>query len=153
LQAAQLPLLQYRPVPQPLPLAAFPVSRHCEAPVVQVVVPTLQADGVQAMFAVQATQSPSLQTMPLPQLRPLGALPDSRPCEVPVVQLVVPVLQGLPVSHDTFAVQDEQVPLLHTRLVPQLVPLVTLRPVSVHSGVPVVQDRVPVWHRFIGVQA
>jgi hypothetical protein len=33
---------------------------------------------------------------------------------------------------------------------PQLVPLVTLPPLSVQTGAPVEQERVPVWHTFVG---
>ena len=153
LQFWQLPLLHTRSVPQLLPLGALPVSRHSEVPVEQLVMPTLQADGWHCMFGLQATQLPLLHTWPLPQARPLGALPVSWHCEVPDSQLVVPSLQGLPVSQDTLAVQAAQVPLLQTWLVPQLVPLATFRVVSVHWGVPVAQDNVPVWHLFVGVQA
>jgi hypothetical protein len=107
-------LLQTLPGPQvdAEPLGALPVSTHSELPLAQVVVPTLQAAGWQAMFATHGTQAPSLQTLPLPQVFPLRALPDSMHWDAPVAQEVVPVLQGLFVVHETSGVQEAQLPLL-----------------------------------------
>ena len=143
-QVAQLPLLHTRPLPQDWPLGALPDSAHWEVPFAQEVVPTLQAEGSQAMLAEQVTQSPLLHTRPLPQDRPLGALPDSRHSDAPDAQEVVPVLHALPVEQDASAVQRVQLPLLQTMFVPQVVPLRTLVPVSLHSAMPLSQVSVPV---------
>src|SRR5258707_547434 len=43
-----------------------------------------------------------------------------------------------------------QFPPEQTRLVPQAVPFATLDPVSVHGGVPIAHDRVPVWQTLAG---
>jgi hypothetical protein len=71
---------------------------------------------------------------------------------VPLAQVVVPSLQGFPVSQETLGVQGEQLPLLQYRFVPQPVPLATFIPPSIHSGTPLVQESVPVWHLLLGVQ-
>jgi hypothetical protein len=47
----------------------------------------------------------------------------------------------------------QHAPLLHCRLVPHAVPLATFVPVSVQTGVPPLQESVPVWHGLGGVQA
>jgi hypothetical protein len=60
--ATQLPFPHTRLLPQLLPLGALPVSMQREAPVAQVVVPTLQADGSQALLGAQGIQVPLLQT-------------------------------------------------------------------------------------------
>jgi hypothetical protein len=50
-------------------------------------------------------------------------------------------------------VHETQLPVLQTRLVPQLVPSAWFRLVSVQVGAPVVQVSVPVWHGLVGVHA
>jgi hypothetical protein len=112
LHVMQLPLLQTLPEAQVLPLAAFPDSRHCGAPVVQTIVPNLQAEASHGMFAAQATQAPSLQTMPFPQLFPFGAFPDSSQTDAPVLHEVFPVLQGFCTLHETPGVHETHAPLL-----------------------------------------
>ncbi len=136
-------------MPQLVPAVLLLVlSTHVIAPVVQDVVPILQAPGlpVQVFPGVQAMQEPlPLQTRFVPQLTPPALLLPSMQVIAPVEQDVVPFLQavGLPVQA-TPAVQGTQVPLpLHTMLVPQLVPAVLL-PLSTHVCVPDAQDVVPV---------
>jgi hypothetical protein len=50
-------------------------------------------------------------------------------------------------------VHETQLPVLHTRFVPQLLPSAWFWFVSVQVGAPVVHVSVPVWHGFVGVQA
>ena len=89
----------------------------------------------------------------LPHALPAALFPPSTQTEVPVEHEVTPALQrfGLVVQARP-AVQAEHVPALHTRLVPQLVPSGSEVVVSVHTGAPVEQERVPVWHVLAGVQ-
>ena len=91
--------LQTMFVPQLVPAPLLPPSMHVIAPVVQDVVPFLQAVGlvVQPVPAVQAPQTPEpLQTMFVPQLVPAALLPPSMHVIAPVVQDVVPFLQAAP---------------------------------------------------------
>jgi hypothetical protein len=140
------------PEPQVFPLGALPLSMHFEAPVAQVVLPSLQADGSQAMPATQAVHSPLLHTRPVPQPLPLGALPLTLQTDVPVVHEVRPTLHGSLVVHGTSGVQGAQVPLLQTMFVPQAVPLGAFVPVSVHIGAPLSQVSAPTWHLLAGTQ-
>ena len=81
----------------------------------------------------------------VPHDEPLATLPDSAQTGAPVLQVVVPVRQGLPVTVQ-FAptVQSPQAPAaLQTLFVPQLVPAATSVPLSVQTGVPVEQASVP----------
>lgn len=131
-QAMQLPLLQTLFVPQDFPLGAAPVSVHWDVPVAQVVLPSLQSEGSQSAFGVQAVQAPLLQTCPVPQALPLAAFPVTLHCEVPLSQVVVPSLQGSVVAHATLGVQGTQAPFPQTMFLPQLVPFETLLPLSMH---------------------
>ncbi len=51
------------------------------------------------------------------------------------------------------AVQETQAPRSQTRFVPQLVPFATAVLLSTQTEVPVLQEVVPVWQGFVGVQA
>jgi hypothetical protein len=68
------------------------VSVHVDEPVAQLVTPVWQLfAGVQAAFAVHATQEPLLQTWFVPQDVPFGTVvPWSTHTEAPVEQLVFP---------------------------------------------------------------
>jgi hypothetical protein len=54
--------------------------------------------------------------------------------------------------HTWPAVQAMQLPLLHTRLLPQDVPFVRFVPRSVQVGAPPVQASEPLWQGALGVQ-
>jgi hypothetical protein len=81
----------------------------------------------------------------VPQLLPSATLPDSTQLAVPVLQVVVPVRQGLPdTAQLALTVQPPQAPAaLQTLFVPQEVPAATRVPLSVHCGVPVAQVSAP----------
>ena len=120
---------------------------HVIVPVVQDVVPFLQAVGlvVQPVPAVQAPQTPEpLQTMFVPQLVPAALLVPLMQVIEPVVQDVVPFLQtvGL-VVHAVPAVHPPQTPTLQTRFVPHVVPFATF-PVSAQTGTPVTHEVAPI---------
>jgi hypothetical protein len=73
--------------------------------------------------------------------------------------VALPVLhETIPVSHSFAreqvppAAHGEHAPLLHTMSVPQLVPLGTLLPESLHTMRPVSQLYEPLWHGLVGVQ-
>ena len=80
-------------------------------------------------------------------------VPVSVHTDVPVEHDVVPEWHWLVGVHEAPAVHAVHVPLLHTWLVPQVVPLATDVPVSVQTGKPVAQLTVPVWHTLVGVHA
>jgi len=145
--------LQTMFVPQLTPGLLLVPSTQTGAPLVQAIIPFLQALlglVVQDMPAVQATQVPEpLQTMFVPQLAPADLLPPSMQVMAPVVHMVVPFRQGLglPVQ-DMPAVQPMQLPEpLQTMLVPQLLPGDLLVP-SMQVGAPVEHDVVPFLQRF-----
>jgi len=152
-QAAQAPLLQTLFVPQEVPLAMLPVSAQTEVPVAHDVAPVRHAvAGVQVTPAVQAAQAPLLHTLFVPHDVPLATFPVSAQTEVPVAHEVAPTRQAVAGVQATPAVQELQVPLLHTLLVPHAVPLTRLLPVSeqVMEGE---QAVCPAWQAFVGVQA
>jgi hypothetical protein len=100
---------------------------------------------VQETPTVHDTQTPELHTRFVPQEVPLATFPDSAQTGAPVLHVVPPVRQGLPVTVQLApTVQSPQTPVaLQTLFVPQLVPAATSVPVSVQTGVPVVQACVP----------
>ncbi len=154
--APQDPLSQTSLVPHDEPLATcVPVSVHTATPVEHDVTPVSQGlGGVHASPEVHPLHAPLSHTSLVPQVAPLlRLLPVSLHTGTPVVHDVVPVWHGLVGVHDAPVVQALHVPALHTSLVPHVVPFETLVPVSVHTGVPVVHDVVPVWHTLVGVHA
>jgi len=101
---------------------------------------------------VQALHEPALHTRFVPQLEPSARFtPASMQTEVPVEHEVVPLWHGFEGVQATLAVQETQVPVLHTWFVPQVVPSAML-PVSVHTAAPVAQERTAVRHGFVEVQ-
>lgn len=90
-QALHAPLSQTRLVPHEVPLGALlPVS--VQASVVQLMVPRWHTlAGVQALPLVHDTHEPLWQTRLVPQVVPLGTLPDALHTELPVAQEVTPV--------------------------------------------------------------
>jgi len=143
-QGTQVPFpSQTRLAPQLVPGALLPPSTQVMAPVMQDVVPFLQAVGLveQLLPAVQAIQLPApLQTMPLPQPMPGALLPPSTQVMAPVMQEFVPFLQTLGLLvHPVPDVHEMHVPEpLQTMLVPQVVPPV--------FGVPFTHIEEPVMH-------
>lgn len=80
----------------------------------------------------------------LPQALPTALLAPSRQTDDPVVQDVIPDLHAVGlVVHARPAVHDVQVPVLQTRLVPQVAPLASDVPLSVQTGDPVEHESVP----------
>ncbi len=139
--------------PHSVPTGRLPLATHAEVPVAQEVMPSLHgSDGVHAAPATHGTQLPALHTRSVPQLAPLATLvPASWQVELPVVQVSVPVWQGLVGVQAPPAVHATQVPLLQTRLVPHVEPLATF-PVSAQTEAPVTHDVAPVRHGFVGWQ-
>jgi hypothetical protein len=101
---------------------------------------------------VHDTQLPALHTMFVPHVAPLPtAVPLSWQVALPVVQVSAPTWQGLVGVQAPPAVQGTHAPLLHTWLVPQVVPFATL-PVSAQTDAPVTHEVAPVRHLFVGWQ-
>jgi hypothetical protein len=146
------PPLQTLLVPHDVPSAVFPEVTQTELPVEQDVTPVLHwFVGWQLTPAVQEVQVPPLQTLLVPHDVPSETFPVSAQTEDPVVQDVAPVLQRLLGWQVVPDVQPPQLPLLHTLLLPQDVPLATF-PVSMQTEVPVVQDVAPVLQTLLGWQ-
>ncbi len=145
-QAVQVPLSQTLFVAQVEPLARFrPVSEQVIAGE-QTAIPAWQAlAGVHASPAVHATQAPALQTMFAPQEVPFATFPAVTQTATPVLQVVIAVWQGLPVTVQLApTVQLPQTPAaLQTLFVPHVVPAATSVALSVHCGVPVAQASAP----------
>ena len=76
---------------------------------------------------------------------PFATFADSTQVAVPVLQVVVPVRHGLPVTLQLApTLHAPQAPVvLQTMSVPQVVPAANRVPLSVHWAVPVVQSRAP----------
>ena len=145
--AKHTPPLQTRPGPQLAPASGTAVSMHVEAPVRHEVLPTLQGSGlfVHARSATQATQPPPLQTMSVPQLRPLVAFAAlSTQVAAPVEQEVTPALHRVGLTEQAFpSVQSRQAPFLQTWLLPHAVPSAALTE-SMHLCAPVAHEVVPI---------
>jgi hypothetical protein len=142
------------PAPHGVSTGLLPSSTQAAVPVAQEILPFLQTPGlvVQVMPAIHATQLPPLHTWSAPQLVPFGAaLPVSVHTRVPESQLHVPVWQGwLAGVHVPPAVHATHAPALHTRFVPQDVPL-DLLVVSPHA-MPVAHALIPFLHTLVGWQ-
>jgi hypothetical protein len=148
-QATQVPApLQTMLVPQLIPPALLPPSRHVVAPVAQEMTPFLQTLGLlaQGIPGVQSgPQRPApLQNWLVPQIDPGGLLAPSTQTRTPVAHEVMPALQtfGL-LLHACPAVHAPQVPApLQTWFVPQLVPAAFAAPLM-HVALPVAHDATP----------
>ncbi len=103
-----------------------------------------------AAFSVQAMHAPALQTWFVPQEVPGGRFAaESMQARVPVVQLVTPTLHAVGfMLHAAPAAQATQLPALHTRSVPQLVPAGVLAVEFTHVWVPVAQLVTPALQRL-----
>jgi hypothetical protein len=119
-QAPQPPFLQTMLSPQLLPSATRPpVSMHAALPVAQESVPLWHLFvGVQAAPAVQFTHIPSLQTLPVPHGFPFAAGPEATQADAPLVQSILPILQGSLGSHVAPGLQ-----LTHEPSGPQTLPV------------------------------
>ena len=145
-QAVQVPLSQTLFAAQVERLARFrPVSEQVIAGE-QTAIPAWQAlAGVHASPAVHATQAPALQTLFIPHVVPFATFPATRQTATPVLQVVIAVWQGLPVTVQLApTVQLPQTPAaLQTLFIPHVVPAATSVPLSVHCGIPVAQASAP----------
>jgi hypothetical protein len=90
--------------------------------------------------------------MLVPQLVPFGRLPASWHTGEPLTQFVVPVLHTLAGWQAEPAAHAPHAPALHTRSVPQLVPLARLAPVSLQPMAGE-QTVTPAWHGLAGTHA
>ncbi len=152
-QPTHNPALHTRSAPQEVPLATgIPVSLQIGIPPSHVRVPVWHGfAGVHALPAAHATQDPSLQIWPVPQVWPFGTLVVSRQTALPVLHDVTPLRHGLPATgHVLPASQAAQIPWSQTRLTPQPLPSASAAPESVHVGVPPAHESVPRWQRFTG---
>ena len=95
--------------------------------------------------AVQDTQLPELHTRFVPQEVPSATFADSTQTGAPVLQVVVPVRHGLPLTVQVApTLQSVQVPVaLQTLSVAQVVPAAARVPLSVQTGAPVVHESAP----------
>ncbi len=91
---------------------------------------------MQAAPAWHVTHAPFWQTMLVPHEVPFALLPVSVHTDAPVVQTVAAFLHGFVVVQAVPAVQFTHVPLLHTMLMPHMMPFACDVPVSVHVGAP-----------------
>jgi hypothetical protein len=113
-------------------------------------------DGVRQLpFPLQTcpgVTTPFVHDCGVPQAVPEGALPLATQTGLPVVQSSVPVgLHGSPVEQVAPELQTTQLPPLHTRLAPQVVPSGAV-PVAWQVAVPDWQVVIPSWHGSLGVQ-
>ena len=136
-QLTHVPALQTRSVPHWAPLGSeLPVSVQ---PIVgaQTVTPAWHGlVGWQSVPTEHAAQAPLAQTMSEPHGVPFGWLPASMQTGVPVLQAIVPRLQGLPGTLQVMpATHAPQAPFaLQTMSAPQLVPAATLVFASMQVG-------------------
>src|SRR6186713_296961 len=117
------------------------------APLVHVMVAAMHAPAVEHIAGSVST--PAAHDWPAPHSVPAVLLVVSTHVCTPVVHDVMPFLHGFAGWQAWPAVHELQLPLMHTRLVPHGVPLATLVPASVHMGLPVVHDNVPLWQGLL----
>lgn len=143
MQAVHVPLEQTMFAPQDVPLGRLPDSLQTGEPVAHEIVPVLHVlVGWQLEPAAHATQVPALQTLSVPHEAPLvSALPVSVHAMFGE-QTVMPAWHGFAGTQTVPAEQPAQLPIWHTMLAPQMVPLAT-SPDSMQTGVPVLQAIVP----------
>jgi hypothetical protein len=106
-----------------------------------------------ALHVAAAVTRPAVHDRPAPHVVPDALFVVSLHTCVPVLQEYVPFLQRFGGLQGALAVHALHEPLKQTRFVPHPVPFGTFIPVSVQTGAPVVQESVPPWHLFDGVQA
>jgi hypothetical protein len=155
LHIPHVPLLQTMSMPHDAPLTRLrPVSEQVIVGEHVCVPAWHRFVGVHDMPALHETQLPELQTWLFPQLLPLATFPDSAQTAAPVLHVVVPVRQGLPLTGQLApSWQSMQAPAaLQTLFMPQPFPAATSVPVSLQTGVPVAHASVPVWQGLVGMQ-
>ena len=103
-----------------------------------------------ALQTSAAVTFPAEQDFAAPHDVPCGLLAPATQTWEPVAHENDPVLQTSVGWHAPPAVHAEQVPSRHTWLLPQVVPFATFVLLSVQTGAPVAQVRVPLWHGFAG---
>jgi len=131
------------------------VSVHDGVPPVQASTPAWHGlVGVQAAPGEQAAHEPLSHTIPVPQLVPSATLPVSPQTGEPVEHPMDAVWHGLVDVQVAPDVQATHEPLLlQTSLVPHVVPVLALTPVSTHSAEPLAQDTRPTWQALEGTHA
>jgi len=153
-QARHVPLEQTLFVPQVVPSSSgLPVSVQAGVPPEQSSAPAwhVLAAGTHAAPDMQVWHCPAEHTIPVPQAFPFDAFPVSMQTALPVLQAIWPTRQGDPAMSQAIpSVHALQVPCAQTMFVPHEVPSVTAVPESVHTALPPVQERVPVWQAFAG---
>jgi hypothetical protein len=97
-----------------------------------------------ALHAAGIVNTPPVQDWPAPHGVPTLLLVVSVHVIAPLMHEVVPFLQRFVGWHAWPVVHDTQLPALHTRFVPQLVPFGWFEPVSLQTALPVEQSSVPV---------
>jgi hypothetical protein len=157
-QVEQTPPLHTWFVPQIVPSgSAAGLSTHTDVPVEQEVTPVRQGSGLvgQASPAVQETHAPASHTRFVPQLEPSERTTAvSMQSSTPVAQSVTPSRQALGfVPQGSPAEHAPHTPALHTRSVPQLVPLPSGTAVSTQVWTPVEQEVSYAVHAPAGVQS
>ena len=129
-----------------VPSATLPEGTQTWVPPVQDVTPVWHALPVEhGRPGVHETQPPAeLHTRFVPQLVPAGTLvPASTHVEAPFAHDVLPTWHRLSGVQSALAAHAVQVPVLHTMLVPHVVPFGRLVPRSVHPSVPLAHVVVP----------
>jgi hypothetical protein len=149
----QLPALQTRSVPQPVPFASgVAVSRQVSAPVAHEVTPWRHAFALyeHAVPAVQAPQRPSSQTWFVPHAVPSASgIPVSTQVCAPLSQDVTLWVQAPAMVQSRPATQALQTPVpLQTWPVPHSMPAGFGVAVSTQIDVPVAQEVVPSTQAF-----
>ena len=127
-----------------VPAGTLPLVVHTGPPEAQMVVPVVQALPVlHAAPVTHGTHVPVPLHTPPGHAEPTGALPLAVHTGAPLAQLMVPVVQALPVLHDAPDAHVTHMPLPSHMPPAQSVPAGEL-PVVLHTGAPVVQAMVPV---------
>lgn len=149
-----VPELHTWSVPHEVPLVRLtPVSVHATAGEHAVFPSWHGFAGTHDRPAEHATQSPPLQTRPVPQDVPLARLSDSMQTAAPVLHAVTPVRHSLPGTEQVEPLaQGTQAPVAsHTLSFPQADPGAKFVDLSVHAAMLCEQSREPTWQALAGV--
>jgi len=138
----QVPSMHTLPVPQDVPLGLFPETRQVETPVEHEVVPTLQRSVTWQALTAQATQTPALQTLSVPQEDPFARSSPLSEQLMAGEQTALPLWHGLAGVQESPTAQATHAPPLQTLPKPHIVPSGAF-PDSKHTGAPVLQTVEP----------